>query len=76
MLIVKLKKIKTRNTFFWRASVLATCGNQGNKRKKVEAASLKLCIRTTLQEDNNISWRILYAYAKDYMLKCMCLNSF
>ena len=44
-----------RLTRFWRAPVLATCSYQGNKRRKVEAASPKLCIEITLQEDNNIS---------------------
>ena len=55
-------------TRFWRAPVLATCGYQGNKLRKIEAASPKLCIKITLQEDNDIS----NAYAKD----CICLNSF
>ena len=63
-------------TRFWRAPVLGTCGYQGNERKKVEAARPKVCIKVTLQEDKNISWRIPYAYAKDDMLECMCLNRF
>ena len=43
---------------------------------KVDAVSLVLDSKITLQEDNNTSERISTAYAKDCMLKYTCLNSF
>ena len=43
---------------------------------KVDAVVTTLYSKVTLQEDNYTSERISTAYAKDCMLKCMCLNSF
>ena len=68
MLIVKLT-IQNIQHVFGVLGFLVPMGYQDNKRRKVEAASPKVCIKEILQEDNNISRRILYAYAKDYMLE-------
>ena len=43
---------------------------------KVDAVSPTLYSKITSKADNNTSERISTAYAKDCMLKCMCLNSF
>ena len=41
---------------------------------KVDAASPTLKNKITLREDNYTSEQISTAYAKDCMLKCMCLS--
>ena len=60
----------------WRALVIATGGYRGNRRMKVDAVSRTLYRKITLQGENDTSERISTSYAKDCVLKCMCLNSF